>query len=216
MGVINLELQNQALLLKQLHKFFCKADIRWVKLIWSSYSSDSPPHTQSRRGSFWWKDVFSLIDIYRSITSCEPGSGNTVIFWKDFWLGQELLCDKFPWLHSYALNEDVSVAKFAQAQDPFSLFALPLSTQAFHELAQLWEMIQPWTLTSSEPNVRTFAWGSKNYTSSRFYKFMFGAFPEDVTLSGVWKSKCLPKLRVFAWLLLLDRLNTKDIMQRKN
>jgi hypothetical protein len=40
--------------------------------------------------------------------------------------------------------------------------------------------------------------------------------PQDRALNSIWKSKCLPKLRIFAWLLLQDRLNTKDIMQRKN
>ena len=53
MGVINLELQNNALLLKQLHKFFEKKDVPWVKLIWSLYTDD-PPQAQSVRGSFWW------------------------------------------------------------------------------------------------------------------------------------------------------------------
>lgn len=58
--------------------------------------------------------------------------------------------------------------------------------------------------------------GGSTYTSAKFYKYIFEALPEDVVLKAIWKSKCLPKLRVFAWLLFLDRLNTKDLMQRKN
>jgi hypothetical protein len=37
LGIKNLELQNRALLLKQLHNFFCKADVPWVKLVWALY-----------------------------------------------------------------------------------------------------------------------------------------------------------------------------------
>ena len=48
---MNFEIQNQALLLKQLHKFYCQADTPWVKLVWSLYSPDVPPHAQTRRGS---------------------------------------------------------------------------------------------------------------------------------------------------------------------
>jgi hypothetical protein len=52
LGILNLELQNKALLLKQLHKFYMKADTPWVKLIWSLYGN-SVPHAKSKRGSFW-------------------------------------------------------------------------------------------------------------------------------------------------------------------
>ena len=95
LGVINLELQNTALLLKQVHKFFSKTDIPWVKLVWSLYD-DSPPHAQSPRGSFWWRDVFKLVNIYRSITRAEVNNGRMTLFWKDFWHGNELLCHKYP------------------------------------------------------------------------------------------------------------------------
>ena len=37
LGIINLHLQNQGLLIKHLHKFFNKEDIPWVSLIWNSY-----------------------------------------------------------------------------------------------------------------------------------------------------------------------------------
>ena len=37
LGVINLKLQNEALLLKHLHKFYNQADIPWIKLIWFKY-----------------------------------------------------------------------------------------------------------------------------------------------------------------------------------
>ena len=79
LGIKNLEVQNTALLLKQLHKFFCKADIPWVKLVWSLYG-DAPPHAQPVRGSFWWRDIFSLINIYRSITTSVIGTGELTLF----------------------------------------------------------------------------------------------------------------------------------------
>jgi hypothetical protein len=36
-GVIKLRVQNDALLMKNLHKFFNKHDLPWVNLIWSNY-----------------------------------------------------------------------------------------------------------------------------------------------------------------------------------
>jgi hypothetical protein len=213
---MNFEIQNQALLLKQLHKFYCQADTPWVKLVWSLYSPDVPPHAQTRRGSFWWCDVFSLVNTYRSITSSQISDGRSTLFWKDFWQSDELLCDRFPHLFSYAMNEDISVGKFSSSDNTLQLFALPLSVQAFDELSALQTLTNNLVIVPDSVDTRLFSWGTAQYTSARFYKFIFGAYPEDKTLKSIWKSKCLPKLRVFAWLLMMDRLNTKDLMMRKN
>ena len=40
LGVINLRLQNDVLLLKQLHKFYNKEDVPWVRLVWDAYYTD--------------------------------------------------------------------------------------------------------------------------------------------------------------------------------
>jgi hypothetical protein len=69
--------------MKQLHKFYSKADVPWVHLVWSLYGEEVP-HAKSKRGSFWWGDIFSLVDDYRSISQCKLGNGSTVLFWKDF------------------------------------------------------------------------------------------------------------------------------------
>jgi hypothetical protein len=37
LGVVKLRVQNEALLLKNLHKIFNKADLPWVHLIWIQY-----------------------------------------------------------------------------------------------------------------------------------------------------------------------------------
>jgi hypothetical protein len=37
LGVINLRLQNDALILKQLHKFYNHYDVPWVQMIWFRY-----------------------------------------------------------------------------------------------------------------------------------------------------------------------------------
>jgi hypothetical protein len=167
-------------------------------------------------GSFWWRDVFSFINDYRSITRCVIGSGDTVLFWKDSWHEDGLLCNQFPRLFSFALDEDVTVADLANSHDLSSKFVLPLSAQAFQELAQIQSYMQGLGADPNALDTRIFPWGSTAYTSAKFYNFIFDQAPRDLTLQSIWKSKCLPKVRVFTWLLLKDRLNTKDPMHRKN
>lgn len=83
LGVLNITIQNQGLLLKHLHNFYNKADVPWVDLIWTSYYTVEVPHVVGDCGSFWWRDVFQLAAIYRGVTSVEVGSGGSVLFWKD-------------------------------------------------------------------------------------------------------------------------------------
>ena len=64
LGIKNLLLQNDSLLMKQVHKFYSKEDIPWVNLLWYRYYDGRVPHTQRDAGSFWWKDVFRLKELY--------------------------------------------------------------------------------------------------------------------------------------------------------
>lgn len=52
LGVVNLQLRSEALLLKQLDKFFQKKDVQWVKLFWDKYYPDGVPHPRRENGSF--------------------------------------------------------------------------------------------------------------------------------------------------------------------
>jgi hypothetical protein len=85
LGIINIQNQNKALLLKFLDKFYNNADIPWVKLTWSKlYSNTSiPPHARCPIGSFWWKDIIKLFPDFGSFVFCNPNIGNSALFWND-------------------------------------------------------------------------------------------------------------------------------------
>jgi hypothetical protein len=53
LGVIKLRIQNEAVLMKNLDKFFSKADLPWVKLIWNKYYSNGSLPGNRMNGSFW-------------------------------------------------------------------------------------------------------------------------------------------------------------------
>ena len=43
LGGLTLEIQNNALILKQFHKFFSRSDLPWVQLVWSLSDLALPP-----------------------------------------------------------------------------------------------------------------------------------------------------------------------------
>jgi hypothetical protein len=80
LGVLNLDTQNNALLLKNLHKFYNRLDIPWVNLVWSSYYAQGQLPGNHLEGSFWWKAYLKLLDKYKGISICHSGDGKSVLF----------------------------------------------------------------------------------------------------------------------------------------
>ena len=215
LGVLNLWLQNDALLLKQLHKFYSKKDIPWVSLIWSRYYTSWVPHVSTEVGSFWWKDLLRLNVLYRGIAKCTIGDGSTIAFWGDLW-STDILSEKFPRLFSFAINPDISVKEIIMAQDLDSIFHLPISEQASQELGDLQDLLLSTDYDLASNDSWSFMWGNQLYSSSRYYNLVFQHFPVSPIFKRLWQSKCTPRLKFFAWLLLVDRLNTRNMLLRRH
>jgi hypothetical protein len=111
LSVLSLKIQNHALLMKYLHKFYNKHDVPWVQLLWNSYYTGRIPHAMDPCGSFWWRDVLKLTPFYRGIAICQANNGSSVLFWKDMW-SDSVISEEFPRAFSFCKNEDISVQEF--------------------------------------------------------------------------------------------------------
>ena len=214
LGVINLKLQNDALLLKHLHKFYNQADIPWVKLIWFKYYEQKVPHASREVGSFWWKDILRLNPLYRGISHCIIGNGTTVCFWEDRW-NSSLLKSKYPRLASFSKSNIISVQEIMEATELDTIFILPLSQQAMEELDQLQNELQNVPYDENAKDQWQPLWGNE-YTSKKFYNLVFSNLPTSPILKMISKSQCTARVKFFTWLLLIDRLNTKTMLSRRH
>jgi len=215
LGVINLRLQNDALLLKQLHKFYSRQDVPWVNLIWDTYYQQKIPRASREVGSFWWKDVLRLSTLYRGIARCSLGNGSTVLFWEDLW-GPVILAQAFPNLYQAATNVSASVMEVMAAPDLVYVINLPLSQQAYDELIDLQDLLSDITYEPEENDRWSFIWDNDKYSSKKLYTLAFSTMHAPITFSWMWKSQCTLRIKVFAWLLLVDRLNTRVMLRRRN
>ena len=133
-------MQNEALLIKHLFKFFNKKDVSWVNLIWDSYYHSSPPQVTQLCGSFWWRDVLKLYDKFCWLATPQVHAGDTVVFWLDCWqIDNRMIAlkDRFPRLHSFAIDDTITVKDFFSYQTAVEGFHLPFSSEAHLELTQL-------------------------------------------------------------------------------
>jgi hypothetical protein len=78
---------NDALLLKDLNKFFNKADIPWLQLVWGKYYINGKLPIHIKKGSFWWKDVLKLLDSFKGF-SFSYSWWRYMILRHDLWAGQ--------------------------------------------------------------------------------------------------------------------------------
>lgn len=109
--------------------------------------------------------------------------------------------------------KNTTLAAGKECPDLASLFHLPLSTQAYAQLQQLNSDLQSLTLTE-EHDKWTYIWQSGIFAVSKPYKHLSGHAMVHPDFKRIWKSSCQNKNKVFSWLLLKDRLSTRELLRR--
>jgi hypothetical protein len=84
--------------------------------------------------------------------------------------------------------------------------------QQIQEIQQQMEM---YNRNEQEQDIWTYTAQRSSYKVQKIYKLLMGHQPIQPTLKWLWKSYCQPKHRVFFWLLMNDRLSTKNIPKRR-
>jgi hypothetical protein len=214
LGIINLRVQNKCLLLKHLHKFYNRADIPWVNLVWEVYYSSCLPPAKSSDVSFWWRGCLKALPDFKDLAVCSIGSGSSVLLWHDSWSGQSLK-QQLPHLFSFAKFGESSVLQAIGLDALEDHFHLPLSVEAYAEFNTMLGLLED--LPNSQANDTWTAFG--NSTSSKVsaaYKLLMGQRIFCPALKWLWKTCSQSKHKVFFWLVIQDRLNSRELLLRKN
>jgi hypothetical protein len=188
LGVLKLRVQNDALLMKNLHKFFSKANLLWVKLIWNKYYGNGSLPGQRKKGSFWWRSVLRLLNTFKGIIQAHLGSGDTILFWDDLWNGQ-ILKFLYPQLHSFAINGSIIVKEALNLGFLQDLFHLLLSQEAYEQLCELDIAIQS-LQQNEEQDYWSYIWGNGTFSSTKAYTHMMRTEGGHLTFTWLWHSIC--------------------------
>ncbi len=156
----------------------------------------------------------ALSDIFRGISKRFIRTGSSALFWDDFW-NDKIRCTAFPALCMVALDRSLSINQMCSI--PLEdCFLLPLNTQAYGEFIILEEELSSLSLQNDKGDDWSFIWNSDKYTTKRFYKLTFSNVQVPRPFVWIWKTRCVMKIKVFAWLLFRDRLNTSDMLDRRH
>ena len=103
-----------------------------------------------------------------------------------------------------------------ETEDVDTLFFLPLSEQAYNQLHTLQTDLASVPYNINDFDRWIFMWGSHIYSSQKFYALGFRNLQAPRSFTWLWKSKCTPRIKFFGWLLLVDRLNTRNMLRRRH
>jgi len=195
LGVLDLEKQNQALLMKNLHKFFNKHDIPWVKLIWEKHYSNGKLPSHTRKGSFWWRDILKLLSHFKTIEAPIVGNGESVLFWTDPWK-ENPICSSVPELYTFVKNGKHTMQKVINNPDFTSLLQLPISQIAFTQLQRVNALLESVELTEN-PDKWFQRGGSEQYSAKKTYRALCGHSDIHSAFKWLWKCRVQPKHKVF-------------------
>jgi hypothetical protein len=96
------------------------------------------------------------------------------------------------------------------------IFSFPLSTQPTAQLDEVHDLLQQRSWNENLDDTWSYSWGSSTFKSKKAYKILIGHTPCSPLFNWLWVSSNLGKHKFFFWLLLRDRLNTRNLLRRKN
>jgi len=111
-------------------------------------------------------------------------------------------------------NKLISLSKTLASDSLPSLFNLPVSVEAYNQLQELQYELSSLVLDDLNDSW-TYIWGSPQFSSSKAYRSLIGHTQAHPIFKWLWKTSCQNKHKVFFWLILIDRLSTRDMMRRR-
>jgi hypothetical protein len=106
------------------------------------------------------------------------------------------------------------VQHFLSASRLADSFNLPLSPEALDEVRSIQRGSNHIQLCN-EHDMWTYPWGQP-YTPIQYYKFCFREIKPHKSFLRLWKAKCTLRIKFFCWLVLSDRLNTRNMIKRRH
>lgn len=159
-------------------------------------------------------------DMFKTRVSYVLGDGKNIKIWSDIWIKETLLSTQFPGLHSRIVNKEATVSTCWNKKGwRWRYIARSLDTpntsvnrQQMNTLKNLLLQYSP----SDTPNVIKWRWtAGQIFTVKSLYRFITDDGQTDSLYAHPWRLRILTKSRIFIWILLRNRVLTKDRLIRR-
>ncbi|XP_062093360.1 uncharacterized protein LOC133799353 [Humulus lupulus] len=230
LGVGSLVLRNKAFLMKWLWRFPLEKNSLWHRVISSRYGEDAgfwDTNVGSRfsvRGP--WRDISMLYEEFKRRVFFKVERGDRIRFWEDKWIGDCSLSSRFIDLVRVSEAVIVSIRDLVVADGGISSeglgwdfrFRRNLFDREIPSLIEMLDLIKDVHLPEILEDKRIWKPDSSGVFSchSAFRSLAYDHLgPEWPWARRLWKSGVPYKIKVFGWLLFLDKLSVHENLQRR-
>lgn len=154
-----------------------------------------------------------LLGTYKTHAPCLLANGKAVSFLMDPLQGQSLQ-SVWPQLFYFAKSQHFSMHQVHTLEDVASLFHLPLLVEAFSQFQQF-EVLLDGIALGDDPDSWQFPANTLHFKVDQAYKLLSRDSTPILAISWLWKTCNQLKHKNFYWLRRNDRLNTRQLLQRK-
>ncbi|GJW43787.1 RNA-directed DNA polymerase, eukaryota, reverse transcriptase zinc-binding domain protein [Tanacetum coccineum] len=214
LGVSSLYALNRALLFKWVWRFLSRNNSLWSRTITAIHG----PYDQILSAAFpsnWSKIIKEVVVLKEQgidlISHCKVkiGNGRNTRFWKDYWLGDGRLCDKFPRL--FALDTFKECSVMSKMSAPFTS-SFRRGVRGGVESAQLTDILlilEPVMVSSIDDRYSWDLNGNGDFKVKDVRRLLDDTFLPKGESSTRWIKSIPIKVNILAWKASLDRLPTR-------
>jgi hypothetical protein len=140
--------------------------------------------------------------------------GASAYMWQDLW-NWIVQKEAYPELFSFTTKSEITVQQAQEVGQLYEIFQLPLTSEAFQQYTMLSSEIANLELRPNHDEWK-YIWGSGQFSVHKAYQALTGHMPTHHVFRHLWLCKCQPKHKIFFWLLLHDKLKTRDRLRRRH
>lgn len=191
MGIAELHTRNISLLLRWWWKGHNERNGMWSATIttirWQGLFTPGPM-LWSKRGSFFWSQLLSIKHLFDWSITWSVGDGNSISYWYDKW-GTEVLKQT----GSRCMGHAISLRSAVQSGSM--------------------DLEEEISFTDGQQDIMSWCWeGNQVYSAKSIYKLLTEGGLIKWEFSFIWKLPIPPSVRIFIYLLLNEKLLTRDVM----
>ncbi|XP_028220243.1 uncharacterized protein LOC114401863 [Glycine soja] len=195
-----------------------------------SFDDEFQLGSNKRGHSHWWRDIRKLYhqsdpNIFNQHLTWKVGSGERIKFWTDKWLGTDCTLEqKYNQLFRISRQQSSLISSMGNFNNDSWEWDLRWRRNLFdHENDIAVQFMEEISFIPIERHSKdSMVWLAEphgHYTTKSAYKFY--TKPSTSNSDGkiysiIWKLKIPPRVAVFCWRLLKNRLPTKDNLLRRN
>ncbi|CAL1375754.1 unnamed protein product [Linum trigynum] len=231
LGIPDLRVRNQALLLKWCWRFAVERTSWWRELIKlkfpNSHSDWSSGDIQGRLGCSLWAVISKMRSKFWSLAHVDPGSGHDTSFWFDVWVRDRPhpLAVDFPRVAAAAIAPNASIADLVRVNEGSLSWVIPsrftLRGGAGSERSNLFNWLNSLNISSFTAGPPRIVWNAApddGFSTQSAYAELVkenSAADPDFPFRFVWQSVIPPKVCAFLWTVFYRRILTHDVLRRR-